>query len=92
MGAEQVCVGAQLGPALERSWEHLAPSGAWAGEEDAETWSGSCFLRWDAEAQGVRVVAKCSMVRRETWMSDSSGVCYVSASSNVFAVAAQLGK
>lgn len=89
MGAEQVCVGAQLGPALERSQEHLAPSGAWA--EDAETWSGSCFLRWDAEAQGVRVVAKRSRVRRETWTPDSPGVCYAFASSNVFAVAAQLG-
>ena len=70
MGAEQVCVGAQLGPVLERSWEHLPPSGAWAGEEDAETWSGSCFLRWDAEAQGMRVVTKCGMVRRETWTPD----------------------
>lgn len=38
MGAEQVCEGAQLGPALERSQELLCPSEAWAREEDAGTW------------------------------------------------------
>lgn len=70
MGAERVCVGAQLGPAPERSQERLPPLGAWEGEEDAETGSGSCSLRWDAEAQGRKVVADSSVVRKETWTPD----------------------
>lgn len=69
MGTEQVCAGAQLGPV---SWEHLLLSGAWEGKEDAEMWSGGCFLKWDAEAQGMKVVAKLG---RQPGHLVSSGLC-----------------
>lgn len=64
--AEQVCEGAKLGPLLKRCQKHVPLLGSRAGKKDSETWSGSCFLRWDAEEQGMRVVANCSVISRET--------------------------